>query len=138
VSDLMTRNPQAIVPDDRLRDAARLMDELGVGLLPVCDGARLVGVITDRDITVRSTAGEPPDTTTVAQAMTHDVRWCFDDDDVRKAERLMRKMQIRRLPVLDHHRRLVGVLSLGDLTTKGAPGAGGTPDVISQPPRPHR
>jgi len=139
VADLMTPNPQTISPDDNLRYAAELMDELDVGVLPVCDGDRLAGVITDRDITVRATAaGDAPETTTVAEAMTDEVRWCFEDDDVREAERMMRQLQVRRLPVLSHDRRLVGMITLGDLAAKGALGVRDTLDVISQPPQPDR
>ena len=139
VADLMTRDPQTIAPDASLHEAAELMDELDVGVLPVCDSERLVGVITDRDITVRSTAaGEAPDTATVAGAMTDEVRWCFEEDDVREAERIMRQTQIRRLPVLNRDRRLVGMLSLGDLAAKGARDVRDTLDVISQPPQPDR
>jgi len=139
IADVMTRDPQTIGPNESLRQAAELLDELDVGILPVCDGRRLVGVITDRDITVRATAaGQAPDTTNVADAMTDEVRWCFADDDVREAERVMRKTQIRRVPVVDRSRRLVGMLSLGDLAAKGVRDAGETLDIISQPPRPDR
>jgi len=143
IAEVMTRNPRAIGVNETLHQAAELMDRLDVGSLPVCDGCRLVGVITDRDITVRATAdGAAPDTTTVAEAMTDDVRWCFEDDDVREAERIMRQTQIRRVPVLDRTRRLVGILTLGDLAAKGAAqGAhdvADTLDVISQPPQPDR
>lgn len=137
IADVMTRNPRAIGPNETLHQAAELMDRLDVGSLPVCDGSRLIGVITDRDITVRATAdGASPDTTTVAEAMTDDVRWCFEDDDVREAERVMRETQIRRVPVLDRSRRLVGILALGDLAAKGARDVGDTLDIISQPPQP--
>ena len=139
IAEVMTRNPQAIGPHESLRQAAELMDTLDVGILPVCDGRDLVGVITDRDITVRATAaGEAPDTTTVAEAMTDEVRWCFADDDVREAERVMRRTQIRRVPVLDRSRRLVGMLSLGDLAGKAARDVRDTLDMISQPPTPDR
>jgi CBS domain-containing protein len=139
IADLMTRDPQTIGPDETLRRAAELMDELDVGLLPVCEGGRLIGVVTDRDITVRATAaGRPPEEATVADVMTSDLRWCFETEDVADAERLMREAQIRRLPVLDEDRRLVGVLSLGDLAAKGAQHVRETLDDISQPPQPDR
>lgn len=139
IADLMTRDPQTIAPDDTLRRAAELMDDLDVGVLPVCDAGRLVGMVTDRDITVRATAaGESPEAAKVGEIMTTDLRWCYEDEDVEGAERMMRQAQIRRLPVLDRDRRLVGVLSLGDLAAKGARDVGETLDIISQPPQPGR
>lgn len=139
VADLMTPDPQTIGPDESLRRAAELMDELDVGVLPVCDGERLVGIVTDRDITVRATAaGLSPDSGKVGDVMTADLSWCFEDEDSSIAERLMRRTQIRRLPVLNVHRRLVGVISLGDLAAKGAGDVGDTLDVISQPSQPDR
>lgn len=139
IADLMTRDPQTIAPDDTLRRAAELMDDLDVGVLPVCDAGRLVGMVTDRDITVRATAaGESPEAAKVGEIMTTDLRWCYEDEDVEGAERMMRQAQIRRLPVLDRDRRLVGVLSLGDLAAKGARDVRETLDIISQPPQPGR
>jgi len=138
-SDLMTPNPQTISPDDTLKRAAELMDDLDVGVLPVCEGERLTGVVTDRDITVRATAaGQAPTQTKVAEVMTADLRWCFEDEDVDEVERLMRQAQIRRIPVLNRDRKLVGMLSLGDLAAKSARDVRDTLDVISQPPRPDR
>ena len=139
VADLMTRDPQIIDPETTLQHAAELMDDLGIGLLPVCESGRLIGVVTDRDITVRGTAaGRRPEETRVADVMTSDLRWCFEDEDVADAERLMRDAQIRRLPVLDQNRKIVGMLSLGDLAAKGARDVRETLDVISQPPQPDR
>ena len=83
ISDIMTRNVRVVAPDRTIQEAARLMDEMNVGSLPVCDGRRLRGMVTDRDITVRATAaGLPPDTTRVRDVMSDHVWWCFDDDDV--------------------------------------------------------
>lgn len=139
VADVMTRNVEVISPGASVREAARRMDELNVGALPVCDGRRLVGIITDRDITVRSTAaGEPPDRTRVQTIMTQDLRWCFDDTPVERAERMMSEVQIRRLPVVDHDGNLIGMLSLGDLATDHAPGAGEALRRISEPSEPDR
>jgi len=139
VADLMTPNPQIIDPETTLQHAAELMDDLDVGLLFVCEGDRLIGVVTDRDITVRGTAaGQRPQETKVAAVMTSDLGWCFTDEDVADAERLMREAQIRRLPVLDQNRKIVGVLSLGDLAAKGASDVRETLDVISQPAQPDR
>ncbi len=102
VSEVMSRDVAVVSPHASVRDAARRMDQLNVGALPVCDGTRLLGIITDRDITVRCTAnGAPPDATRVHDVMTNGVRWCFEDDPVEEAEREMSHVQVRRLPT-DH------------------------------------
>jgi CBS domain-containing protein len=139
VAELMTPEPQTIAPDDSVRHAAELMDRLDVGVLPVCEGQRLVGVVTDRDITIRSTAvGSPPDSTSIREVMTDDVRWVNKDDDSADAEELMCKMQVRRVPVIDADKRLVGILALGDLAVAGERGVKETLEIISQPGHPER
>ena len=139
VSELMTAQPQTIAPDESVRHAAELMDRLDIGVLPVCDGDRLVGVVTDRDITVRAIAiGSPPDSTSVSEVMTDDVRWVSQDDDTADAEELMAGAQIRRVPVIDANKRLVGILSLGDLAVAREPGTEATLELISQPGHPDR
>jgi CBS domain-containing protein len=116
LKDIMTRDVEVIHPDIMLEAAAARMDALNVGSLPVCDGDRLLGLITDRDIVVRATAaGSDPKTTRVRDAMTTDVIYGYDDQDVTSATRLMEEKQIRRLPVLNRGNRLVGIVSLGDL-----------------------
>ena len=88
-------------------------------MLPVCDGDRLVGVITDRDITVRGVAqGCDPKTARVQEVMTPEVIYCFDDEDVKEAAKKMEEKQVRRLPVLNREKRLVGIVSLGDLAVR--------------------
>ncbi|MBL6617453.1 MAG: CBS domain-containing protein [Reyranella sp.] len=137
--EVMTTNLVTVRPDATVRNAAAMMDDLNVGALPVCDGRRLVGIITDRDITVRATAdGMQPDTTQVQAVMTDQVCWCFEDDDVGKIERAMAKRQIRRMPVVDESKRLVGMIALGDLVTNRAPGAEDTLRSISNPLEPDR
>lgn len=139
VSEVMTREVQTVRPDDSLMDAAARMEELNVGMLPVCDGERLVGMLTDRDITTRSAAaGTSPSTARVQQAMTADVVYCFEDQDVSEATRLMQDKQIRRLAVLDRNKRLVGIVALADLATKQDDQAqkAETLETISQPTRP--
>lgn len=104
--EFMTRDVVTVRPDATVREAARLMDDLNVGVLPVCDGRRLVGIVTDRDITVRATAdGMRPDATPVHMVMTDDVCWCFEDDSIEEIEREMARHQIRRLPVVDARHR---------------------------------
>jgi CBS domain-containing protein len=96
------------------------MFDLNVGSMPVCgDDDRLAGIITDRDITVRATARRgDPTTATVKDAMTHGISYCFEDDDISKAAKVMEEKQIRRLVVLNRDKRMVGIVSLGDLAVK--------------------
>ncbi|MEZ0171477.1 CBS domain-containing protein [Microvirga sp. TS319] len=139
ISDIMTRNVRVVSPDRTVQEAARLMDEMNVGVLPVCDGRRLRGMITDRDITVRATAaGLPPDTTRVRDVMSDNVWWCFDDDDVGHIVQLMSEHQIRRLPVVDHDKHLVGIVALGDLATDSEGDASRALNRISTPSEPDR
>ncbi|WP_342642140.1 CBS domain-containing protein [Rhodoligotrophos ferricapiens] len=140
IASVMTRDVNVISPGAPLSQAAQMMDELNVGVLPVCDGSRLVGMITDRDIAVRATAaGQSPTDAHVADAMTQEVIWCFEDDDVDEVLDRMADVQIRRVPVLDHDKHLVGIVSLGDLATKGD-GADieETLEEISTPSQPDR
>ena len=139
VSDVMTRNITTVSPYDNVCTAARQMDRLNVGALPVCNGDRIVGIVTDRDITVRSTAaGESPYDTEVCEVMSDDVCWCYEDESTEEAEEKMGYLQVRRLPVIDHDRRLVGMVSLGDLVTEGSPGAEWTLRSVSTPSEPDR
>jgi CBS domain-containing protein len=138
-AEIMTRDVVTVRPDASVREAARMMDDLNVGALPVCDGRRLVGIVTDRDITVRATAdGMRPDRTPVHAVMTDDVCWCFEDDAVEAIEHEMARRQIRRMPVVDAEKRLVGMIAMGDLATGEAPGAGATLRRISEPSEPDR
>ncbi|MGD9762207.1 MAG: CBS domain-containing protein [Candidatus Binatia bacterium] len=119
LSDIMTRDVEVLSPDDRLDEAARRMKALDVGLMPVCDGDRLLGMLTDRDITVRAvSAGRAPRETAVVDIMTADVVYCFEDQDVEEAARLMHDAQIRRLPILNRNKRLTGIVALADLAVR--------------------
>src|SRR3954468_4036518 len=139
IAEIMTRNVRVVSPDRTIQEAARLMDEMNVGVLPVCDGRRLRGMVTDRDITVRATAaGLPPDTTRVRDIMSDNVWWCFDDDDVNHIVELMSDHQIRRLPVVDHDKHLVGIVALGDLATDSEGDASRALHRISTPSEPDR
>jgi CBS domain-containing protein len=121
VSDVMTREVEVIHADAPVREAAGKMKGLDVGPLPVTDGRRLVGMVTDRDITIRAIAeGRDPDTTPVRDVMSEGVVTCFADQDVRDAAQVMEKEQIRRLVVQDRAQNIVGVVSLGDLAVGGA------------------
>ena len=139
VSQVMTPDPRTVGPQDTLQDAARLMDQLNVGVLPVADGPRLIGVLTDRDIVVRSTsAGQDPRQARVEAAMTTEPRTVAEDAPVLDAIRMMKEQQLRRLPVVDGAGHLIGILSLGDLAEAGTPEAGDVLEAISSPAEPDR
>ena len=128
----MTHNVDVVSPGDTLEQAARKMEDLNVGPLPVCEGDRVVGMLTDRDITVRATAaGCDPKTTLVCDAMSQDVVSCYEDQDVREAARLMKEKQLRRLLVMNRAHDLVGIVSLGDLATE-AGGQGQPGEVLKK------
>jgi|SRR4051812_954993 len=136
VKEIMTHNVAVVSPGDTLEQAARKMEELDVGPMPVCEGNRVVGMLTDRDITVRATAaGCDPKTTLVSDAMSQDIVSCYEDQDVQDAARLMKEKQVRRLLVLSRTNQLVGIVSLGDLATEAGPGAqsGEVLKEVSQP-----
>jgi CBS domain-containing protein len=125
VSEAMTRDVMLVHPDQSIREAAALMEDCDIGSLPVADSDRLVGMITDRDIAVRAVAkGSPPDTP-VSQAMSKEVLYCFEDDDVKSVAKNMSNIQVRRLPVVTRDKKLVGILSLGDLARKSEPRTAG-------------
>jgi CBS domain-containing protein len=142
VSEVMTRGAECARPGDTITQAAERMKRLDVGALPVCgDNDRLTGMITDRDITVRATAeGCDPSLTCVSDVMTQGIDYCFEDEEVRDAARKMQDKQIRRLPVLNRDKRLVGIVSLGDLAvdTGDEKLAGNTLEAISEPAIPAR
>jgi len=115
VSEIMTRDVLLASPGQRLRDVAAEMEKHDIGVLPVSDKDRLVGMITDRDIAVRGIShGLGPDAP-VRDVMSGNVRYCFEDEDIDDLAQNMADEQIRRLPVLNHDKRLVGIISLGDL-----------------------
>jgi CBS domain-containing protein len=121
IADVMTRNPQVVSPGDTVTHVAKLMKEHDVGAIPVCDGKRLVGMITDRDITIRSVAeGKQADQVTVDKAMTSKVHWCYEDDEVEGVLEKMGDLQVRRIPVVDREKHLVGIVALGDLSRHDA------------------
>ncbi len=117
IRDVMSSDVEIINPNDPLRDAAEKMRSLNIGPLPVCDGQRILGMITDRDIVVRAIAlGRDPNATRVADAMSTGIEYCFDDNDIEDVLRKMKAKQIRRMIVVDRSKKLVGIVSLGDLT----------------------
>jgi CBS domain-containing protein len=121
VSEVMTRNVRFVSPQEDVQHAAQMMGELDVGVLPVCEGDRLVGMVTDRDITLRSTAvGKSPRESHVEEVMSRDVRWCFEDQPLDEVMIQMADSQIRRVPVVTHddQHRLIGIVALGDIATR--------------------
>jgi CBS domain-containing protein len=118
IRDVMSRDVQVATPETTLRQAAAIMKESDTGALPVGEHDKLVGMITDRDIAVRGVAaGKPPDTP-VREVMTAEVKYCFDDEDTMLIAENMAEQQVRRLPVVNRDKRLVGIVSLGDLATE--------------------
>jgi CBS domain-containing protein len=140
IQDVMTRDVRSISPQETVQRAAQMMDELNVGAIPVCDGQRLVGMITDRDIAVRSTAaGQAPGATCVRDVMSTDVRTCTANQTVDEVLGQMGEVQIRRVPVIDEQsHQMVGIVSLGDMATKHSAGIDHALDEISSPSAPDR
>jgi CBS domain-containing protein len=134
VSDAMTQNVRVVDPDETVRQAALTMASIDAGVLPVGENDRLIGMIADRDIAVRGVAqGKGPDAR-VREVMTCDVKYCFDDQDVDEVTRNMGDIQVRRLPVVNRDKRLVGILSLGDVAISGERrGTGHALNKISRP-----
>ena len=119
VAEVMTRGVRSMTPQDPVVLAAQAMDELNVGVIPVCEGEKLVGMVTDRDIVVRGVA-QQADTKTMklADVMSTNVRCVHEQDDVDDVLGQMAQTQVRRMPVLDHDEKLVGIVSLGDIAAK--------------------
>jgi CBS domain-containing protein len=140
LKDVMTPGVEVISPEATLQQAAAKMRRLNIGPLPVCDGDQLVAV-TDRDITVRAVAeGCDPTTTMVREAMPPDIAYCFEDQNIEDAVQTMARYQIRRLPILSREKRLVGMVSLGDLAVSSGneTRVGATLKQVSEPAEPRR
>ena len=139
VSEAMTRDVRVASPAQTIREVAKIMAQIDAGSLPVGDNDRLIGMITDRDIAVRAVAkGKGPDTP-VREVMSEEVKYCFEDEDLEHVAKNMADIRVRRLPVVNRDKRLVGIVSLGDIAqnedseTTGEATAG-----VSQPGGPHR
>ncbi|MBS7699870.1 MULTISPECIES: CBS domain-containing protein [unclassified Chelatococcus] len=134
VSEVMTRDVRVASPEDTIQQAARIMAEIDAGIVPVGDNDRLVGMLSDRDIAVRAVAQGMDPSTPVGEVMTRDIRYCFDDEDTEEVCHNLADQQIRRIPVVDRAKRLVGILSLGDIATSNSiSGVGETLAAISRP-----
>lgn len=135
ISEVMTRDVRIASPDDTLESAARLMEEQDFGSLPVAENDRLVGMVTDRDITIRAVArGKIPGESTVREIMSSDVKYVYDDESVTDVANVMGDLHIRRLPVLTRDKRLVGIVSLGDLALTKPTSAGDALQSIAEAP----
>ena len=139
VKDIMSREVHVARPDETLRDVAQKMADYDIGSLPVCDGQKIQGMITDRDIAIRAVAqGKSPDTTKVREVMSEDVKYCFDDQDIADVAQNMGDIQVHRLPVVNHDKRLVGIISLADIANTAGPElAGDAVQGISEPTPQH-
>ena len=140
VSEAMTRDVKVCTPGQPIREAARTMAAIDAGALPVGENDRLIGMITDRDIAIRAVAqGKGPDTP-VREIMSEHVEYCFDDEDLERVAQGMAEVRVRRLPVVNRDKRLVGILSLGDVARRGHQRevVAATVAEVSTPGGPHR
>lgn len=134
IRDVMTPDVRTVAPSATIREAAQLMAETDVGVLPVSENDRLVGMLTDRDIVVRAVAAGRDASTLVREAMSPEIKYCFADDEVDDVCENMADQQLRRLPVVDQDKNLVGIVSLSDLARQGdSDAAGEALEGITQP-----
>ena len=137
VRDVMTRDVQVALPGDSIQQVARLMREFDTGAIPVVDEGRVIGLITDRDIVLRVVAEGRPLELPVSEALTPDVEFCFEDDDLVEVSEKMGRLQLRRMIILGPDRKLAGILSLGDLAQEtDLEESGLTLEEISKPTSP--
>lgn len=134
VNEAMTRDVRVASPTQTIREVAQIMADIDVGVVPIGDNDRLVGMLTDRDIAVRAVAaGKGPDTQ-VQEIMSNEVLYCYEDDDIEDVAENMADVQVHRLPVVNRDKRLVGIISLADIAnTEGARTAGTAVEGISKP-----
>ncbi|MYN14458.1 CBS domain-containing protein [Pusillimonas sp. TS35] len=119
IADVMSHDVKILHPDASIKDAARQMRDGDFGLMPVGEHDRLVGTLSDRDIVIRAIAEGSDANAKVRESMSTDVKWVYDDESVDTAKQIMRDHQIRRLPVVNREKRLVGIVALGDLAVDG-------------------
>jgi CBS domain-containing protein len=138
VAEAMTRDVKVLSPDQTICDAARLMAEIDAGAVPVGENDKLVGMITDRDIAVRAVAEHKTPDTKIRDVMSKEILYCFEDQDVKDVAQNMGDNQVRRLPVVSRDKRLVGIVSIGDLSKEArAATAGKAMADITKPGGPH-
>lgn len=137
VREAISRDVQIADPTETIEDAARMMVDQDLGALPVGDGDRLVGMVTDRDIVVRAVAAGRGPGTKIREVMSAEVKYCYEDDNIDSVSRNMGDIQVRRLPVLNRDKRLVGILSLGDMAVNEPQAAGRALGGVSRPAGDH-
>src|SRR5688572_31998172 len=138
VSEAMTRQVRVANPTQTIRDVAKMMAEIDAGALPVGENDRIVGMITDRDIAVRAVAlGKGPDTPVREVMTTEHIHYCFEDEDLDDVAKTMGEHKVRRMPVMDRNKRLVGIVSIGDVAQSEQKAAGNAVDKISEKGGPH-
>jgi CBS domain-containing protein len=120
IKDVMSEGVKILNPEATIKDAARQMREGNFGLMPIGENDRLIGTVSDRDIVIRAVAEGMDTNTKVKDVMSEKVMWAYEDDSVEKASQIMSKNQIRRLPIVDANKRLVGIVALGDLAVNAA------------------
>ena len=124
ISQVMSHDVKIASPEDTLQHAAQLMKDIDAGVLPVGENDRLVGMLTDRDIAIRAVAEGKGPNSQVREVMSHEIKYVYDDDSLEDAAKQMGTLQMRRLPVLNREKRLVGIVSLGDVALKKKSSAG--------------
>ena len=120
LKDLMSRDVKVVSPDMSIQDAAKQMREGDFGMLPVGENDRMIGTITDRDIAMRAVAEGKDSSTKVRDVMSEGIDWVFEDETVEDAAKMMSQRQVRRLPVVDRNKRLVGIVALGDFAVESS------------------
>lgn len=141
IKEVMTADVEVIPESTSLVEAAQLMKKLNVGALPVVEAGKVIGILTDRDIVIRSTAmGHDPNEVTAKDVMSKNPDYCYFDQDIKEVAKMMGEKKIRRLPVLDRQMQLVGIISLGDLAVDADKDtlSGETLERISKPSKPNR
>jgi len=138
VSEAMTREVRLTKPKQTIRAAAKVMAEMDIGVLPVAERDRLIGMVTDRDIAIRAVAAGKNGDTPVRDVMSPGVMYCFEDEELDHVAHNMAEVRVRRLPVVNRSKRLVGILSLGDIAVAVEPQlTGDAVSGVSQPGKPH-
>jgi CBS domain-containing protein len=139
VSEAMTRNVRLCTPGQTIREVASMMAEIDAGSMPVGENDRLIGMITDRDIAIRAVAAGKSPETPVREVMSEHIHYCFDDEEIDDVAQNMGDIKVRRLPVVNRDKRLVGILSLGDVArTEGGETVGDAVVGVSQPGGAHK
>lgn len=118
IRECMTKDVQMLRPENTVQDAARLMADCDVGSVPITDGDRLIGMVTDRDIVVRAVCEGKGPSTSLREVMSPEIMYCFEDDDAKAVAQNMSDIKVRRLPVMSRDKRLVGIIAIGDLASE--------------------